>query len=433
MSVDNLTACNFQAGSGDGGNEIWWNGGDNSGKIGLKGYEGQYLTATNTYFVNSDSDNASVCDTCALYGIFSSNSNGGSWDQIFANNFADSGAYIGGCHRVCNATVNDSTFEDDALGYSGTNSGGMVHIENSVFSENKEGLDTNTALTGDPPPPQNGECPGNKPVPGESVLIPGTNINSCWVFGPGNLVEDNNNPNVPVEGTAGLGPTGTGETISGGRNDTVEGNEFLDNGAWGMLFVPYPDSNTSVVQNGKNYQCSKTGGVPTSSEPLLSSLGVGCLYDPEGDYIANNEFSGEGTDANASNADFGNLLIYGHEHENCASGNTDWNSSFTAETGPASTADSDVISSTCGAKTPRTTLLGSNTDTTLLLQAECDSGLLTGSACSGANYPQATAVTMEPLPGATGLGAPSTATLATMPNPCDGSPTNLWCPGGSPA
>ncbi len=27
VSVENLTACNFLAGTGDAGNEIWWNGG----------------------------------------------------------------------------------------------------------------------------------------------------------------------------------------------------------------------------------------------------------------------------------------------------------------------------------------------------------------------------------------------------------------------
>jgi hypothetical protein len=31
VTVENLTACNFMAGSGDSGNQIWWNGGDNSG------------------------------------------------------------------------------------------------------------------------------------------------------------------------------------------------------------------------------------------------------------------------------------------------------------------------------------------------------------------------------------------------------------------
>jgi hypothetical protein len=425
VSIDNLTVCNFQAGKGDAGNEIWWNGGDESGKVGLTGYEGSYLTATSTYFENSDPSDLSVCDTCALYGIFSSNSSGGSWDQIFANNFADSGGYIGACHQVCNATVDQATFEDSALGYSGTNSGGLVHIEDSTFENNKEGLDTNTALSGDPPPPQNGECPGNKPVAGESVRIPGTKINSCWVFGPNNLVEHDNNANVPVEGTAGLGPTGTGETVSGGRNDTVEDNEFLDNGAWGMLFVPYPDSDTSVVENGVTYQCSKEGGVQATS---LHISGVGCLFDPEGDFSTDNKFSGVGTDGNATDADLGNLLIYGNEDENCASRNTEWNSTFTTETGPATTTES--ISTTCGAKTPKTTVLGSNTDVAFLLQAECDAGLLSGSDCSSAKYPQATGVTMQPLPGASGLESPDTADLPTMPNPCKGAPANAWCPGG---
>ena len=44
VSIENLTACNFLGGAGDSGNEIWWNGGDGSGKIGLTGYTGSYLT-----------------------------------------------------------------------------------------------------------------------------------------------------------------------------------------------------------------------------------------------------------------------------------------------------------------------------------------------------------------------------------------------------
>ena len=31
-------------------------------------------------------------------------------------------------------------------------------------------------------------------------------------------------------------------TLSGGHNDTVMNNVFRNNGAWGILFVPYPDS-----------------------------------------------------------------------------------------------------------------------------------------------------------------------------------------------
>jgi hypothetical protein len=419
VSIDNLTVCNFLAGTGNAGNEIWWNGGAGSGKVGLKDYEGSYLTATSTYFANSDPNNASFCDICALYGIFSSNSAGGSWNELFANNFADSGAYIGACQQVCNATVENATFEDNALGYSGTNSGGQIVIEKSTFEDNKEGLDTNTALTGDPPPPQDGECPGNKATT-TSVKIPGTSINSCWVF-TGNTVEDNNNPNVPVEGTAGLGPTGTGMTISGGRYDTITDNEFLDNAAWGMLFVPYPDANLS--SDGKT--CAKTGGWDVTS---VGIPGVSCLYDPEGDVSLNNKFSGNGTFGNKSNADYGNLLTGGHEPENCFSGNTEWNSTFTTGTGQATDADSGdglplLTPSTCGSLTPTSNpaLEGPNTDVTLLFQAECDAGVLSGSNCSSANYPQATSVVIHPLP-----------SLPSMPNPCTGVPTNAWCPNGKP-
>ena len=52
--VQNLTACNFLSGKGDAGNEIWWNGGDGSGKIGGHGYYGSYLSATSTFYAGRD-------------------------------------------------------------------------------------------------------------------------------------------------------------------------------------------------------------------------------------------------------------------------------------------------------------------------------------------------------------------------------------------
>ena len=41
VSIENLTVCNFQGGAGDSGNEVWWNGGDGSGKVGLDRLHGQ--------------------------------------------------------------------------------------------------------------------------------------------------------------------------------------------------------------------------------------------------------------------------------------------------------------------------------------------------------------------------------------------------------
>ncbi|HSC03024.1 MAG TPA: hypothetical protein VLC49_06885, partial [Solirubrobacteraceae bacterium] len=123
VAVQNLTACNFLAGSGNAGNEIWWNGGDGGGQIGGWGFDGDYLTATSTYFADES--------TAAGYGIFSSNWSGGTWDQTYASNFNDSGYYIGACQQVCDQTMNHAWSEYNALGYSGTNAGGQLVIENS--------------------------------------------------------------------------------------------------------------------------------------------------------------------------------------------------------------------------------------------------------------------------------------------------------------
>ena len=50
VSIDNLTVCNFLNGTEDGGNEIWWNGDLGTKALGLKGYQGSYLTATSTFY-----------------------------------------------------------------------------------------------------------------------------------------------------------------------------------------------------------------------------------------------------------------------------------------------------------------------------------------------------------------------------------------------
>ena len=73
--------------------------------------------------------------------------------------------YVGACHQVCDVTIDHAWMENNALGYSGTNSGGAVIIENSQFDNNEDGVDTNTQIGGDPPAPQNGDCPGRRHEP----------------------------------------------------------------------------------------------------------------------------------------------------------------------------------------------------------------------------------------------------------------------------
>jgi hypothetical protein len=378
VEIDNLTACNFLTGTGDAGNQIWWNGGDGSGKIGMKRYTGTYLTATSSYY---------TVNAAGGYGVFSSNTEGpGSWNQLYANNMNDSGMYVGGCQQVCDVTIDHAWMENNALGYSGTNSGGAIVIEHSQFDHNQDGLDTNTQVGGDPPPPQNGDCPDN-------AVSPITHTHSCWVF-IHNYVHDNNNPDPPAAGSAAAGPIGTGMTVSGGRNDTVMDNTFSDNGAWGALFVPYPDMGTP----SKGVSCAGSGGHPDG--PL------GCVYDPEGDALLHNTFIHDGYFGNQSNSDFGQITLFSGEPQNCFAGNR----------APAGSDPADLarVQATCGPLTK-----AYNTGGPLLDQVECDAGFLT---CSSTEvYPKRTTTVVAKVPGH----------LPTMPDPCDGVPANPWCAPGS--
>jgi hypothetical protein len=394
VSVENLTACNFLGGTGgDGGtgNEIWWNGGANSGKIGGWNYYGAYLNATSTFYPPDTSQTQTQREqSAAEYGIFSSNWDGGTWINTYASNMNDSGYYIGACQQECNQVMNNAWAEFSALGYSGSNSGGSLVIENSKFDQNEDGFDTNSQ-NGDNPPPQNGECPngGTSPI---------THTHSCWVF-IHNISEDNNNPNVPAAGSAAAGPVGTGMSISGGRFDTVMDNTFQDDDAWGNILVPYPDSGPPC-----------TGGTP--NYPLLGS--GSCLYDEWGDAIIDNHYIDDGSYGNPTNGDFEELNFQSGEPNDCFSGNTDASGHLNSD---SQQLESDYP--TCSG-----TQAVANTNPAFLTQVLCDSQVqIDGSdTCTSSNqYPRFTNINngLHPLP--------SASQLPTMPNPCKGAPKNAWC------
>ncbi len=379
--IENLTVCNYMSGSGGGGNDIWWDGGAGTAKIGLHGYWGSYLTATTTYYNPQGSDGA--------YGIFANDAAGpASWNQVYASNFNDSGMYVGACQQVCDITINHAWMEYNALGYSGTNSGGAIVIKNSQFDNNQDGFDTNTQIAGDPPPPQNGDCPNGK-------ISPITHTRSCWVF-MDNYVHDNNNPNVPTSGYAGLGPTGTGMTVSGGRNDTIMNNVFENNGAWGILFVPFPDGDKPYP----GVTCANSGG-------FVSPLFKGCIYNPEGDALLNNKFIHNGFFGNPSNGDYGQIVMNGGLPQNCFAGNS-------APDG-STPSNLEQVQPKCGS-----IMKQANTGGVLFGQVLCDTQFLPCPA--GSNYPKQTQIVMHPLP----------KNLPTMPNPCKGVPNNPWCKNGQP-
>jgi hypothetical protein len=352
VSIENLTVCNFLGGAASAGFEIWWDGGEGSGTIGLTGYTGSYLNATSTFYKVPPKGGI---DVNATYGIFANSAAGpAKWDHVYASNMNDSGAYVGACQQQCNMTIDHSWFEYNALGYSGTNSGGAIIIQNSEFDHNQDGLDTNTDIGGDPPPPQDGRCPN-----GATSDI--TKTTSCWVF-QNNYVHDNNNTDVPAAGAAAQGPVGTGMTISGGRWNTVMNNRFEHNGAWGFLFLPYPDSGTPY--GGKT--CADYGG---TQNPLF-----GCVLDPEGNALIGNTFSGNGFFGNPTNGDYGELTLYFGEPSNCFANNTAPDGSYPTNL--------EMTETTCG-----TTTTAAQTGD-LLSQVSCDTGTLPCGA--GMNYPKIT-------------------------------------------
>jgi hypothetical protein len=378
VSVDNLTACNFLGNAshnGLTGNGIWWNGGADSAKIGGWGFYGSYLTATSAFYGGEA--------TAAAYGIFSSNWSGGTWNRVYTSNFNDSGLYIGACQRVCDQTVNYAWSEYNALGYSGSNSGGRLVVEHSQFDNNEDGFDTNSQ-NGDNPPPQNGACP-------KGMTSPITHTHSCWVF-MHNYVHDNNNPNIPSAGLAAAGPVGTGMSVSGGRNDTVMDNLFVHNGAWGTIFVPFPDSGPPC-----------TGGTQT---------GAFCLYDDYGDALLGNRYKHNGFFKNTTNGDFAAF--------NLEPGPTDcYKRNREVGGGAANSSPSNLQSMypKCNGS-----IVLPNLNPIFLAEVACDSEI---SFSAGGkvpcvptmHYPRRKKVVLHPLP----------KRLKSMPNPCAGVPKNPWC------
>jgi hypothetical protein len=384
VSVENLTACNFLDGNG-GGNQIWFNGGDGSGTIGMGAYSGSYLSATSTYFEPGHPKGE--------YGIFVSNADGpGVIDRTYASNMADSAYYIGAC-ADCRAFLAHAHGVNSALGYSGTNSGGRLAIAASEFDHNKTGISTNSQNNDDAPSPQDGACPAG--VTGTPV------IGSCTFF-VGNFIHDNNNPNVPAAGSADLGPVGTGMVIAGGRHDTVVGNRFEHNGAWAMLAVPFPDTdaNPPPIADCRGGDLDPTG--------VLGSLGVKCFFDDFANEIVGNSFADNGFFGNETNGDLADLSGQ-HDVGNC------WHDNHDA--GGLTTAPVDLATThaTCGVPNAGADLLSP-----LSLQVICDTEAF--GPCDPSptmSYPRATTVQLAALP-----------PQATMPNPCRDVPNDDWCKGG---
>jgi hypothetical protein len=289
VSIENLTVRNFDRESQDGGNgnEIWWNGGDGTGVIGAEGWHGAFLTAYDTGLNGG-------------YGLFVSNEIKGSMDNVYASGFNDSGLYIGAC-RDCQGKVTRATVENSSLGYSGTNSGGHLIIEKSIFRNNAAGLVPNSLAGDDEPPPQDGACNSGENT-SETPTFESTKIKRCTIFRE-NLLAENNNLTTPGNSTTSEAPWGTGVVLAGTYADLVENNTITGNANNGVIGFEFPNGSPA----------------PT-------------LFQLAGNKIANNTFTNNGTSGGeyAGDVTLEGGVFGGQSTNNCASGN-----SFTAATFPA--------------------------------------------------------------------------------------------------
>ena len=184
--IENLTAHHYV------GNGFFWQF--------VHGYRGSYLTAWD----NGD------------YGIYAFGSTFGEFDHDYASGSPDSGFYIGQCFP-CDAVITNVHSEWNALGYSGTNAGGNLVIQDSLWDENGAGILPNTLDT-----------EKNPPEHGTSII--------------NNDVHDNGNPAVPsfaLEYPA----LGVGIGMPGGDLNFVSGNRVYNNSSYGILVSGTLDNN----------------------------------------------------------------------------------------------------------------------------------------------------------------------------------------------
>jgi len=382
VEFTNLTVCNFlSSASGHEGNEIWWNGGDGSGKIGMGAWWGGYLTATSTF-------SRGVKAPFGDYGIYTSNSRGpGRLDHSYASNMGDAGFYVGACPD-CDAVLSHLHAQYNSLGFSGTNAGGRLIIETSEFDHNKSGPTTNSQNNDDAPSPQDGRCPRGAPGP------LGNGICDIWRE---NSIHDNNDANVPGNGANGVSgqvPVGAGLVLGGTTYTEVLDNRIFNNDAWGVTVADFPD------QEKPPPVAHCRGGVYLSPPPAPNPL---CYYPAFGNVVAHNFFAHNGGYANPTNGD---IAMYAQPHDpgNCFFSNTD---------------RGGLKSEPAGIQSPPYNPCGQangNTDPVAAAQIACALGL---AACpAGTDYPHpARRFTLRMAP-----------RQPTMPNPCRGVPANPWCP-----
>ena len=234
VSVENLTARNFDGGTPGTGNQIWWNGGLGSLKPGLHGWFGNYLTTYDTGLAGGR-------------GLAVSNADEGEWNQVYASGLGHAGLSLSAC-RDCHATVTQALAEGNAVGFWGANAGGppdrrAVDLQGQLRRAGGHVRQRRAASA-----PARDVCRGREPGPAPAVTT--TRLTRCTFF-RNNTVAGNNDLTTPVDAAAARLPWGTGILLAGTYGDLVQANTVTGQQGFGILGYespdPFPPTATSVA------------------------------------------------------------------------------------------------------------------------------------------------------------------------------------------
>ncbi len=200
VAIENLTAKNYVS------NGVFFTG-DYASDFILHGYRASYITALNN----------------GLYGVYAFNAEYGLIDHSYASGHPDSGFYIGQC-QPCDAVVTNVISENNALGYSGTNSGGNLNIVNSEWLHNRVGIVPNTLDSEELAPQRNATIAGN------------------WVH-------DNGNAETPISNSLWDLAFGGGIVVAGGINNLIDRNLVTDNPNVGIAISLFPGDSVKLASD----------------------------------------------------------------------------------------------------------------------------------------------------------------------------------------
>ncbi len=189
VTIENLSAHDFAA------NGFSWDGAD--------GFAGRYLTVWN---VGQD-------------GIAARDSTDGLIEDSYVSAAAGAGVSIQGC-QACATTVRRVTATLSAIGFSATNAGGSLAVEDSRFLLDGVGMLVSSFEVGLQPPPQRDATLQRNQVVGSGTVV--TPRTSPWA-----------------------GYHGVGIGIAGGQSNVVQANDISGSARYGIAVFTAVDRTTS--------------------------------------------------------------------------------------------------------------------------------------------------------------------------------------------